>query len=41
VGAAVLQVTNEFLDRYLRGISTLTITSPDTQVATLTRQLSR
>jgi predicted dienelactone hydrolase len=40
VGAAVLQVTNEFLDRYLRGISTLTITSPDVRVATLTRRLS-
>ncbi len=39
VGATVLQVTNEFLDRYLRDITTIAITSPDRRYATLARVL--
>jgi dienelactone hydrolase len=38
-GASVLQVTNEFLDHYLRGISTDQITSPDPRFSTLHSRL--
>jgi fermentation-respiration switch protein FrsA (DUF1100 family) len=39
VGATVMQVTNEFLDRYVRGIKTVTPASPDRRYATLQRRL--
>jgi predicted dienelactone hydrolase len=38
-GASVLQVINEFLDRYLRGIFTDRITSPDPRYSTLHSRL--
>lgn len=39
-GSVVLTVTNQFLDRYLRGISTDTITSPDPRFATIATRLA-
>jgi predicted dienelactone hydrolase len=39
VGATVLRVTNEFLDRYLRSITTVAVASPDPRVAQLQRRL--
>jgi predicted dienelactone hydrolase len=39
-GAVVLRVTNEFLDRYLRRVTTVAITSPDLHLATIASRLS-
>jgi predicted dienelactone hydrolase len=38
-GAAVLRVTNEFLDRYLRSIAAVAIVSPDPRIAQLDKRL--
>ena len=39
-GTAVLHVTDEFLDHYLRGLTTVAIRSPNPQLATLASRLS-
>jgi predicted dienelactone hydrolase len=39
VGATVLQVTNDFLDRYVRTIRSVAITSPDLRYGTLVHRI--
>jgi dienelactone hydrolase len=39
IGATVLQVTNDFLDHYVRGITTVGIVSPDRHYGTIERRV--